>query len=343
MLHHDKNNKGRLGILAQREAGFEPSPAFVMLTGVRKRLLPLTKREGCDSVISSDFKSKISITNENNLSCKDLSYFGRSALLCRQGRELSALVPQYLSNFSDTVFSRFTSHFSHKRIAFTLAEVLITLGIIGVVAAMTLPSLIQKYKEKQTISQVLQAVSLFSQAFTNIATECDGLSNCNNLCSMDVLNYTLPPLLKQNLKIIKICKAGEHSNCIGDIKYKTLNGQAISSEVYGRYDMSGVLNNGMIFVLALPNGGWAYKDNWDLRIDLNGQKSPNTLGKDLFVFFVSDRGIVRARGNWDAASCEIAKSNINNRNGFRCSQWILKYHNMDYLHTNYPNWSDKWN
>ena len=122
-----------------------------MLTEVRKRLLPLTKREGCDSVISSDFKSKISITNENNLSCKDLSYFGRSALLCRQGRELSALVPQYLSNFSETVFSRFTSHFSLKRkAAFTLAEVLITLGIIGIVAALTLPSLIQSYKERVT-------------------------------------------------------------------------------------------------------------------------------------------------------------------------------------------------
>ena len=134
----------------QHETVLEPSPAFVMLTGVRKRLLPLTKREGCDSVISSDFKSKISITNENNLSCKDLSYFGRSALLCRQGRELSALVPQYLSNFSETVFSRFTSHFSRKRTAFTLAEVLITLGIIGVVAALTLPSLIQSYKERVT-------------------------------------------------------------------------------------------------------------------------------------------------------------------------------------------------
>ena len=118
----------------QHETVLEPSPAFVMLTGVRKRLLPLTKREGCDSVISSDFKSKISITNENNLSCK----------------ELSALVPQYLSNFSDTVFSRFTSHFSRKRTAFTLAEVLITLGIIGIVASMTLPSLIQSYKERVT-------------------------------------------------------------------------------------------------------------------------------------------------------------------------------------------------
>ena len=57
----------------QHETVLEPSPAFVMLIGVRKRLLPLTKREGCDSVISSDFKSKISITNENNLPSKELS------------------------------------------------------------------------------------------------------------------------------------------------------------------------------------------------------------------------------------------------------------------------------
>ena len=38
-----------------------------------------------------------------------------------------------------------------QKFAFTLAEVLITLGIIGVVAAMTIPSLIQSYKEKQTV------------------------------------------------------------------------------------------------------------------------------------------------------------------------------------------------
>lgn len=226
---------------------------------------------------------------------------------------------------------------------FTLAETLITLGIIGVVAALTLPTVIQKYKEKQTVSQVLQAVSIFSQAFTSIATECDGLSNCNSLYSMDILNYTMPPLLKKNLKIIKICKAGEHSDCIGNIKYKTLNEQTYATEIFGRYQMSGVLNNGMVFGLGLPNGAWAYKDYWPLEVDLNGQKGPNIIGKDEFSFMISDRGIVRAAGDAGAAQCEIAKSNKNNRNGYRCSQWILKYHNMDYLHTNYPNWSNKWN
>ena len=44
-----------------------------------------------------------------------------------------------------------------KRIAFTLAEVLITLGIIGVVAALTIPTLIQKYEKQVYITQLKKA------------------------------------------------------------------------------------------------------------------------------------------------------------------------------------------
>ena len=49
--------------------------------------------------------------------------------------------------------------------AFTLAEVLITLGIIGVVAAMTLPTLIQKYQEKVTVNKLKKMYSVLSQAY----------------------------------------------------------------------------------------------------------------------------------------------------------------------------------
>ena len=45
------------------------------------------------------------------------------------------------------------SYSPRKRCAFTLAEVLITLGVIGVVAAMTLPSLIADYKEKELVTR----------------------------------------------------------------------------------------------------------------------------------------------------------------------------------------------
>ena len=50
------------------------------------------------------------------------------------------------------------------KLGFTLAEVLITLGIIGVVASMTLPSLIQKNKDKELISRVKKTYSVLNNA-----------------------------------------------------------------------------------------------------------------------------------------------------------------------------------
>uniref|UniRef100_UPI004029BEED type II secretion system protein n=1 Tax=Candidatus Scatousia sp. TaxID=3085663 RepID=UPI004029BEED len=51
----------------------------------------------------------------------------------------------------------------HKK-AFTLAEVLITLGIIGIVAAMTLPTVVNKYQERVTVTKVKKFYSLINQA-----------------------------------------------------------------------------------------------------------------------------------------------------------------------------------
>ena len=50
----------------------------------------------------------------------------------------------------------------HKK-AFTLAEVLITLGIIGIVAAMTLPTVVNKYQERVTVTKVKKFYSLINQ------------------------------------------------------------------------------------------------------------------------------------------------------------------------------------
>ena len=48
--------------------------------------------------------------------------------------------------------------------AFTLAEVLITLGIIGVVASLTMPSVISNQNEKKTVTRVKKAYSTLQQA-----------------------------------------------------------------------------------------------------------------------------------------------------------------------------------
>ena len=48
--------------------------------------------------------------------------------------------------------------------AFTLAEVLITIGIIGVVAAMTIPNLLTKMDRDKKIATVRKAQSILNQA-----------------------------------------------------------------------------------------------------------------------------------------------------------------------------------
>ena len=332
---NELSNKGRLGILAQREAGFEPSPAFVMLTGVRKRLLPLTKREGCDSVISSDFKSKISITNEHNLFCKDRSYFGRSALLCRQGRELSALVSQYLSNFSETVFSRFTSPLSlNRKAAFTLAEVLITLGIIGIVASMTLPSLIQSYKERVTVTKVQKAYSILNQAFKRISEEYGEpqdwpgvekqIASCGE-CSIAHLNlYSnfisgekyIAPRVNQDKKIIELNG--------GFFTFSDSRPSLITPD--GTFYFSHLRQCG-VYSLTTGNRS-ACTMGGDILYDIDGeQKGPNQLGKDVFSFVTAQTGVYPTgmAGSYTVGDCML------NGGGHSCAEYILREKNMKYL------------
>ena len=98
---------------------------------------------------------------------------------------------------NDTVFSCFTSHFSLKQAgathvalcdsvgsyfrhwcgAFTLAEVLITLGIIGVVAAMTMPALIANHRKTVLKTQFKKAYSELQQVNQNFIKDYD-----MNLC-----------------------------------------------------------------------------------------------------------------------------------------------------------------
>ncbi len=111
-----------------------------------------------------------------------------------------------LTSFLETVFSRFTSHFSRKRvaftlaegathvgtcdgkrkIAFTLAEVLITLGVIGVVASLTLPSVVAHYKEKVLVTQVQKAYSEMQNALKMYSAQ----NNCSDISCISDTNQT---------------------------------------------------------------------------------------------------------------------------------------------------------
>ena len=212
------------------------------------------------------------------------SCIGRSALLCRQGKELSALVPQYLSNFSDTVFSRFTSHFSlNRKAAFTLAEVLITLGIIGIVAAMTLPSLINEYKKKEVETRLAHTYSTMTQAF-KLAEADNGesqywtknIAGSSNISDMSIVDDFLTayfiPYLNFNTKIETIDGYGLKKFGY-DIRY--FNGYQMNEMRITR------LNNGVILFWGMFIGRQGICA-LHIVLDINGTKGPNRIGSDLF-------------------------------------------------------------
>ena len=175
--------------------------------------------------------------------------------------------------FSETVFSRFTSHFSRKRIAFTLAEVLITLGIIGVIAALTLPNLITQYQKNATVQGLKVAYSLLSQAVQKSISENGEIDNWDYTLNTNAFNetYILP-----YLKIAKKCDGGKCIKTDNFNGYYELNGNKYTS-----ISKSYVLANGMILMADRPGEGFIV-----YMIDLNGNKKPNIMGKDIFAFYL---------------------------------------------------------
>ena len=109
--------------------------------------------------------------------------------------------------------------------AFTLAEVLITLGIIGVVAAMTMPTLINSTQGAQYKTAYKKALSVMSQAVVmNIALEDYDLSQTlgnttngnGNEASHNAESQTLYTLFKNRMNVVKVSPSTDYAGDPGD-------------------------------------------------------------------------------------------------------------------------------
>lgn len=210
---------------------------------------------------------------------------------------------------------------------FTLSEVLITLGVIGVVAAITLPSVIRKYNEKILLHQFEQAVSIFSQGFMRMANDADGMQNLHG--PWNDLRHLNGNFYRNYFKLNKICTGyGNYQKCVPQDFYqidkKTLinpnNNNGILCSFYTA--AAGVLNNGMQFCLAGP-----LDQKYHFAVDINGTKGPNALGHDYFLFVIEKSGKLSTN---DSRIYFCTRKSRNN--GIGCSRWVMQHHNLDYLH-----------
>ena len=180
-------------------------------------------------------------------------------------------------------------HKNRNMAAFTLAEVLITLGIIGVIAALTLPTVINNIGEKSNIVALKKFYAEFYNATNMIKTEYEDPSywklKDNNAQSAD----WVMDRYKEHLSIQRICGAGD-SSCMNFPIYSYNTKQAvITQSQYESWSLRGfILNNGMTGFFDVNNG------NFSVFVDVNGFKNPNTLGIDVFAWAVNNQGkIVR--------------------------------------------------
>jgi type II secretory pathway pseudopilin PulG len=226
-----------------------------------------------------------------------------------------------------------------RKIAFTLAEVLITLGIIGVVAAMTIPSLIQSYKEKATVTAVKQSYSIFAQALKMVTIDNPDLSALtDSSLSAKENSQIMFKEISKHIKKVKSCDVDK--KCMGNTYYLNLNNEKVSNwDTYNNL-VTGVLANGTSFwILNLPasiSGEETYAGQ--IGIDINGNKRPNKFGVDFFWFTFNKNGeLFAGRGEGTGGiygNCELSPSNSNWSNGYGCSEWIITHGNMDYLKRN---------
>ena len=196
-------------------------------------------------------------------------------------------------------------------LGFTLAEVLITLAIIGVVAAMTLPTLIQNQQKRSLEVATQKFYSNMSQAVKKYMAD-EGVDDLRNT-PLTVIDDTederaqkaCDDFVQKYLKVVKICEDG----CFAD-NYTMQNGE-ISDHVgikpeYATYTGKFVLADGA--VLDIING-WIDSTPINLYVDINGRKGPNKIGYDLWsmsIFYDGsiDEGNLNPECKIDNKYCE---------------------------------------
>ncbi|MBR1754803.1 type II secretion system protein, partial [bacterium] len=210
---------------------------------------------------------------------------------------------------------------------FTLAEVLITLGIIGVVAALTIPTLMQKTNDKEIVTGLKKNVKVFQDAIDMAVLENGKLSDWN-LVPDDIESANkVVEYLSPHLKFSTIC---ENSECDA---YPIKQFNVLKGEVY---PLSNLPFNELPR-LVLTDGSVATirpgTDSIAIYIDLNGKKGPNTLGRDIFhIGYIGDGKFNGGGVGTDPSTSEWASCNPTSGEGWHCTGWVLYKENLDYLH-----------
>lgn len=220
----------------------------------------------------------------------------------------------------------------NKFSGFTLAEVLITLGIIGVVATLTIPIIMNNSEKQTTISKVKEVYSILSQATTEVNNDCGGsIEGCITSATAandndDTARIEITNKYKEKLSLSKDC-TDNSSGCFPNVAYKTLypTGTWNNIQTDIRYNNARfILANGMS--VAIRYHGMNIPSQYIMiEVDINGPANPNQHGKDYFFFqYNINNKTLAPNTNADCASP------VSPNYGVSCSLRIIQENAINY-------------
>ncbi len=205
----------------------------------------------------------------------------------------------------------------YNKKAFTLAEVLITLGIIGIVAAMTMPVLIAKYRSKVLETQFKKRYSEVSQVFIQLKKNDEYLSITSGSQLQDFFVKQFKEA-KAPVRDIYLASPERQKELIG-FELPVYKSYDKKSEYYER-----LLDDGFIFVnneyFVFINADYGSFSNASITIDVNGLNGPNIAGYDLFTFKLDENFNLLPR---DKNSLLCHKTSSQQHNGYSCSWYAM--------------------
>lgn len=176
--------------------------------------------------------------------------------------------------------------FIKYKLAFTMAEVLITIGIIGLVAAMTFPTVINNARNRQLEAQFKKAYSMLYQAVILMSNENPQL--WQNYCGDGQYDsdYRFITDFSKQFKVLKLYD--EETPILTTLGYKQ---KKFYRSQNGKFDFNNDSHNNGAFVttngmIIFSSGCW-WEHSLDFVVDTNGLKGPNKFGFDVFYFQIS--------------------------------------------------------
>lgn len=189
---------------------------------------------------------------------------------------------------------------------FTLSEVLLVLSVIGIIAALTIPTLIQKANSAQNVSQLKKTYSALSQAFNMLISDNGGdIADNAYLWSGNSMHSNVMNAFATKMNFIKTC-IGADGECwyTNAVPYLNTTLGMWSANPDAKINAKAVLSDGTMLMFDIYSGFCTYdystiNDGNPLDaevcgaiiVDVNGKAGPNMRGRDVFSFFLTQSGV----------------------------------------------------